>query len=163
MQSQKRNVHVSLLSSTVLMCVFVVATAFLASRAPAAATQAGGSREQGPSGSADRLRALQTERYNTLKKVVESMRPFLQAGRVALTEMQDAEVAVCRAEADLCATPAERVKVYEKFVELQQTYETNVAHMAASGRAGQWDVDKAKAATLEAQIELEKLRLEQAR
>jgi outer membrane protein TolC len=163
MQSEKRKVHLSLASSIVLMCLLVIATAFLASRAPAAATQAAGSAEQGPSGSIERLRALQAERYKTLKKVVESMRPFFEAGRIDLTEMRDAEVAVCRAEADLCATPAERIKVYEKFVELQQTYETNTARKAASGRAGQWEVDKARVATLEAQIELETLRLGQAR
>jgi outer membrane protein TolC len=144
-----------------LICLLVITTAFFARLAPASSTQVTASTEPSSPASIDRLRALQTERYDTLKKIVESMRPFFEAGRLDLTDIRDAKVAVLRAEADLCATPAERVKVYEKIVDLQRTYEADMARKAASGRAGQWEADKAKVATLEAQIVLEKLRLEQ--
>jgi hypothetical protein len=161
MEAQKRQTHRSLAGCTILICVLVITTAFLARRAPASSTQVTASTEPSSPASGDRLRALQTERYETLKKIVESIRPFVETGRVALTDLRDAEVAMCHAEVDLCTMPAERVKVYEKIVDLQRTYEANMTRKAASGRGSQVEADKAKVATLEAQIQLEKLKLGQ--
>ena len=62
-------------------------------------------------------------------------------------------------EAELCSTSAERIKVYAKMVDLLQTHVTWMARRQAAGRAGPMDVDKAKVATLDAKIELEKLRV----
>jgi len=160
METQKRQTHRSLAACTILICLLVITTAFLARLALASSTQVTASEPSSPA-SSDRLRALQTERYETLRKIVKSMRPFLDAGRVDLTDLRDAEVAMCHAEVDLYTTPAERVKVYEKIVDLQRTYEANMARLAAEGRRSQVEADRAKAATLEAQIELEKLKLGQ--
>ena len=161
MATQKRQTRRSLAGYTILMCLLVITTAFLARRAPASSSQVTAATEPSSPASGDRLRALQTERYETLKKIVESTRPFVETGRVALADLRGAEVAMCHAEVDLCTTPAERIRVYEKIVDLQRTYEANMTRLAASGRGSQVEADKAKAATLEAQIELEKLKLGQ--
>jgi len=66
-----------------------------------------------------------------------------------------------RAQADLCATDTDRAKVYEKLVDALSTQEKWLERQAAAGRALEGQVDEGRVATLNAQIDLEHLRLGQ--
>jgi hypothetical protein len=159
MQPQSHCKHVSTTRVTILACLLAVGLAFLVGNVSAGLSQVAPPSRPVPLGSADRLRGLQIERYETLKKMVHSMQVFVNEGMMDLSDLQGPTVALYHAEADLCSTLAERIKVCEKMIDLLQTHETWVARRLEAGRAGPMDVDKAKVATLEAKIELEKLKL----
>jgi len=100
------------------------------------------------------LKQLLTERKMILSRNVELMKIFLDSGRVSIDEYRDANIALLRAEMDLCKTRDDRLKILEKIIQFQTTCETWVARRADDGRATTMGVNRAKVATLEAQIEL---------
>ena len=71
-----------------------------------------------------------------------------------IVEYRDANIALLRAEMDLCKTRDARLKILEKIVQFHTEYEAWVERKAANGRTTRIDVEKAKIARLEAQIEL---------
>jgi hypothetical protein len=100
------------------------------------------------------LQQLLTERRQLLSNVVDSMKIFLESGRIGLDEYMRANVALLRADMDLCKTKDERLEILQKIVQLHRECEAWIARRAAEGRATEADVKKAKVGTLEAQIEL---------
>jgi len=117
--------------------------------------------EREPAGSAERLRALLVERHEVLKKAVANLQKFVDSGRADVLELSSMMTAMYRAEADLCTTDAARIKVYEKLVETMKTHEGLAVRRADAGRMTDWQLDKTRVATLEARIDLERLRLGQ--
>jgi len=115
--------------------------------------------ESAPSGSEERLRELLTERYDILKNRLASMELFLENGRVELADYRSAVVTLHHAEAELCATDADRVKVYERLVEAMQTQVDWATRRADAGRIAEWELAGARFAMIEAQIDLECARL----
>lgn len=108
-----------------------------------------------------RLRELMTQRYEILQRMVQDGQRQLDAGRLDAPTFQNLTDAMYRAQADLCTTTAERVKVYEKLVEFSAAQEELVARQVEAGRALRVQVTQAKLVTLKAQIDLERLRLGQ--
>jgi hypothetical protein len=119
------------------------------------------SEERESAGSEERLRALLIERYEIRKKAVASLQKFVDSGRAGIFELSDAMTALYHAEADLCTTDAARIKVHEKLVETLKTHEGLAVRRADAGRMHEWEVERARATTLDAQIDLERLRLAQ--
>ena len=120
--------------------------------------QAAGATEPGVAEGLDsrenELQQLLTERRMILSRIVESMKIFLESGRIGIDEYRDANIALLRAEMDLRNTPNDRIEILEKIVQLHKKCEEQVARRADEGRATRIDVEKAKLARLEAQIEL---------
>jgi len=112
-------------------------------------------------GSNEKLRELLIERYDVLKTLAENLNQQLSQGRAEISEVRNATIAMFYAEADLCATDSERVKVYEKLVATLREQEESTARWVDAGRLPRMEVLRAKAARLEAQIGLEKQRLAQ--
>jgi hypothetical protein len=112
-------------------------------------------------GSNEKLRELLVERYDILKKILESYKSWLESGRGDPSGLKDATVAMFHAEADLCLTDSDRINVYEKLVAALREYEGWTERQAAAGRVTEVAVAQAKVARLEAQIRLEQLRLAQ--
>ena len=100
------------------------------------------------------LQQLLMERKRLLTHIVQSMKFFLESGRVGIEEYRDANISLLRAEMDLCKSRDDRLKILEKIVQFHTTCEERVARRAANGRATEMDVNKVKVARLEAQIEL---------
>jgi len=124
--------------------------------------QAAEGQNQLRAGSNEKIRELLKERYNVLKAIVEDMNRLLDYGQhPGITELRDATVAMFNAEADLCTTGSGRIKVYEKLVLILQQQDQSLAEAVNSGRITQMEFLKARASTLQAQIQLEKLRLPQ--
>ena len=122
-------------------------------------TQAAGASEpgvaEGRNSRESELQQLLTERKKVLSRIVESMKLFLDSGRAGIDEYRDANIALLRAEMDLCKTRNERLDILQKIVQFHTECEAQVARRAAAeGRATGMDVNKAKVARLEAQIEL---------
>lgn len=116
---------------------------------------------QSQAGSNERLRELLKEKYDILKGIVESDKKWLELGRGDASTLKDATVAMFHAEADLCQTDAERIKVYEKLVAALREYEDWVGRQATAGRVTEATVAQARVARIEAQIHFERLRLAQ--
>lgn len=100
------------------------------------------------------LQQLLAERKRLLSRNVESMKFFFEAGRVSIDEYRDANIALLRAEMDMCKTRDDRLKILEQIIQFHKTCEAWVARRAVEGRATEIDVSRAKVAMLEAQIEL---------
>jgi hypothetical protein len=107
------------------------------------------------------LRALLQERYEVLRAVAGLLNQQYSAGRVGILEIRDAIIDMLHAEADLRSTNSERIKVYEKLVTILQEQDKSLAVAVNAGKVNQMDFLKARVATLEAEIHLEKLRSSQ--
>ncbi len=112
-----------------------------------------------PTSPSQRLRELMTERYDILKDMVKSLEIFFNSGRIDLPEWRDANVALFKAKADLAADTSEQVEIYEEMVDFLRTCEQKARQRADAGRMTEADVQRARLATIEAQIALEKLRM----
>jgi len=148
--------HFALPCSLILSGALVLAVAFAAGFASAA-----GSGKSQPAGSQERLRELMTQRYETLKGLVENSQRMLEMGRMDVWTFQSLTDAMYRAQADLRTTAAERVEVYEKLVEVLTAQEKLLERQAEAGRATGVQVAQGKLVTLNARIVLERLRLGQ--
>lgn len=115
-----------------------------------------------PSASKERLRELLTQRYEILQRAVKDSELTLKSGEVDVPTLRRLTIALYRAEADLCTTDAERVQVYEKFVEAMRVQERLLEGQFARGLISEMRVDEGKVAALNARIDLERLRLGQA-
>jgi len=110
----------------------------------------------------DKLRELLTERYNVLKAIVDDMNRLLERGRhPGIMELRETTVAMFYAEADLCTTGSERIKVYEKLVDVLRKQEERLDREVADGRRSSIEILKSKTVRLDVQIRLEKEKLAQ--
>jgi hypothetical protein len=114
-----------------------------------------------PSASNERLRELLTQRYEILQHAVKDSELTLKSGEVDVPTLRHLTIALFRAQADLCTTDADRVQVYEKFVEAMSVQEKLLEGQFARGLISEIRVDEGKVATLNARIDLERLRLGQ--
>ena len=152
----RTHAHRLLSRGLVPLCVLV-----LAASCGYALARVGESGAPKPSGSDERLRELMTQRYELLKVSVKNSEQMLASGRVDIPTHQNLLNALYQAEADLCTTAAGRIKVYERLVEVLISQEKLVERQAEAGRALGVQVAQAKLVTLNAQIDLERLRLGQ--
>jgi len=145
-----------------LICLASVSGLFLGSGAQLPTIAHAAERQnQLQTGSNEKLRALLMERYDVLKTLAENLNQQLGQGRAGISEVRNATIAMFYAEADLCATDSERVKVYEKVVATLREQEESTARQVDAGWLPRIEVLRAKAARLEAQIGLEKQKLAQ--
>jgi hypothetical protein len=105
------------------------------------------------------LRAFLQERYEILKAVAGMLNQQYSTGQAGILEIRNAIIDMLHAEADLRSTNAERIKVYEKLVIILQEQDKILAVGVNEGKVDQMDFLKARATTLQAQIQLEKLKL----
>lgn len=108
-----------------------------------------------------RLRELMTQRYEILQRAVKDAQHLVETGRLDVPTFENLTVALYRAQADLCTTTAERVKVYEKLVDFLAAQEGLLEQQIQAGRATRMQLDQGKVVTLNARIDLERLRLGQ--
>ena len=141
----------------ILLGVPVLAVGFAAGFAWAA-----GADQSQPAGSKARLHELMTQRYEILQRAMKNAERLLENGRMEVPAFQSLTEAMYRAQADLSPTAADRVKVYEKLVEALGSVQQILEQRALAGRATQVEVDQGRLVILDAQIDLERLRLGQA-
>ena len=106
----------------------------------------------------EQLRALLQERYEVLRAVAGLLNQQYSAGRIGILEIRDAIIEMFNAEAELRPTNSEKIKVYEKLVKILQEQDMSLAKEVNTGKVNQMDFLKSRLATLEVQIQLEKLR-----
>jgi len=123
--------------------------------------RAAGSGKSKPSGPNERLRELMTQRYEILQRAVKNSELMLETGRLDVPTLRNLTIALYRAQADLCTTDTDRAAVYEKLVDALDAQEKLLERQAASGRVPEVQVDEGRVATLNARIDLERLRLGQ--
>ena len=109
----------------------------------------------------EQLRKLLQERYEVLRVAVGLLNQQYGAGRVGILEIRDAIIEMFHAEAEMSSTNTERIKVYEKLVTILQQQDKPLAEAVNAGRVTQMEFLRARASTLQAEIDLEKLRLPQ--
>jgi outer membrane protein TolC len=110
-------------------------------------------------GSNEHLRKLLQERHAVLRAAVGLLNQQYSAGRVGILEIREAIIEMLHAEAEMSSTNTERIKVYEKLVTILQEQDKPLAEAVNAGRVTQMEFLKARASTLQAEIDLEKLRL----
>lgn len=109
----------------------------------------------------EQLRKLLQERYDVIRLLTGQLNQQYGAGQVGILEIRDAIIDMLHAEADLSSTNTERIKVYEKLVSILHEQDKSLAAAVNAGQITQMEFLKARVATLQARIDLEKLRLPQ--
>jgi hypothetical protein len=105
------------------------------------------------------LKALLQERYEILRAVAGMLNQQYSTGKVGILEIRNAIIDMLHAEADLRSTNAERIKVYEKLVRILREQDKTLAAAVNDDKVDHMDFLKARATTLQAEIQLEKLKL----
>ena len=153
----RARIHFLLPCSLIVLAVLILALVFAAGFASAAGPGA-----SKPSGSNERLRELMTQRYEILQRAMKHAQLMQERGLLDFPALRNLTLALYRAQADLCTTNTERAAVYEKLVDTLGVQEKLLERQAASGRVPEIQVDEGRVATLNARIDLERLRLGQA-
>jgi hypothetical protein len=122
---------------------------------------AAGSGQPTPAEPEARLRELMTQRYELLQTMVKDSERRLENGRTDLLSHMILMTTLYGAEADLSTTITNRVKVHEMLVEALTPLLKDLQQLVAAGRLLRGDADKGKLVLLDAQVDLERLRLGQ--
>jgi len=117
-------------------------------------TQAGGSLK---------VKQLQDERVAALKDLTQVTDRLYRTARAEAGSAYEARLMLLTAELDLAQNNAERMKLYENFVGVMKEYEEYAIARKQGAKGTEIDVLKAKAARLEAEIALEKVRSQTAK
>jgi flagellar basal-body rod protein FlgG len=158
-----RKIRVLVSISLVLICLSALSVWLCGDEVKfLAAPHASESQNQFQAGLSDKLRKLLTERYHVLKTMMDEMNMLLDRGiPTGIEKLRKTTIEVFNAEADLCTTSSERIKVFEKLVDVLRKQEENLAREVTAGQRPQYEAQRARLARLEVQIKLEKERLAQ--
>ena len=107
-----------------------------------------------PAPDAEKITALQKERRDLLREVVNSAEEGHRTGVLAYSAVSRAMTAWLNAELDLAANHAERVAVREKILTHAENVEKTAGEAFKVGNADRTDLLEAKAARLQAEIDL---------
>jgi outer membrane protein TolC len=102
---------------------------------------------------------LLTERLAVAREVAALMEKGFRIGAASFTQVHEANLAVLRAELDLCERDKDRIAVLEKFVAAMKRFEEAMTKLLQVGQASPVEVLKAKLGRLEAEIALERARV----
>jgi hypothetical protein len=149
MVSPKSRAHYFATLALILIGVFFLATPFVQGN------------ETKPSGSLEQLRELLVQRHTLLKEIVTDLQRQVNVGMRDPSVLSAATVALYRAETELCTTDAERIAVCERMVKALLAHQDRIAQHVEVGAMSNWQLNDAKAAVLQARIDLERLRLGQ--
>jgi hypothetical protein len=103
-----------------------------------------------------KITALLTERRDLMREEEQLSLTRYRQGVGTLEELQRVSGATIHADLDLARTRAERIALLQQWVDKTHEYETLVQGRYNSGTTVQTDVLEARAAHLEAEIELER-------
>src|SRR5207253_2360005 len=118
-----------------------------------------GNRPAGPADQKDsRLSQLLKERLAALRALAEMATNDYRTGKVSFDRVQQAVGAVLRAELELSESDKERVTILEKMVTQAKGYEDSALERYRAGAVSQSEVLMARAARLEAEIALERMK-----
>jgi hypothetical protein len=106
------------------------------------------------------LQKLFQERYEVLRAVAGLLNQQYSTGQIGILEIRGAIIDMLHAQADLSLTNAERIGIYEKLVSILQEQDKALAVAVNAGKIEQMDFLRARAGTLQAEIQLEKLKLQ---
>jgi hypothetical protein len=107
----------------------------------------------------EQLHQLLLERKQLLEKIVDDMKIYVEAGRVSGSAYAKTKEAALLAGLDLCNTKAERIEIRRDIVELYKEVQDLTKRRTDTGRASQSELDEARLARLEAEINLLKEQL----
>jgi hypothetical protein len=105
-----------------------------------------------------RVKELQKERLDILKKIVELKDQAFRHGEVPFLDRSHAYQQMFEAELALCENDADRIKVREKMLEQAKGDEELVSRLARAGEVGPFDLPTVVAKRLTIEIELERLK-----
>ena len=105
-----------------------------------------------PKAGAEKVKKLQTERRDVLKKLVEARENEFMAGRGTLDVLLGATRDPLQAELELATTPKQRLAAHAARLELAKKIEEVMKNRHDAGRATQADYLQSQAARLDAEI-----------
>lgn len=102
------------------------------------------------------LARLQKERFNTRLKLVQAQVQLYRTGALSVPELVDGVNRLAQSGIELEAAPAGRIKWHELRVDLLRHHEQQAEQAVRAGTTNQISLLTARAARLEAEIELQK-------
>jgi hypothetical protein len=109
-------------------------------------------------GDSPKVQALQRERLGILREAQSQAKAAYEAGRATAAEYQEAARAAFEAEMAAADTPAQKLAAAVKLFEMEAHAESVAEARHKAGQGTSLELLSAKAARLEAQIEVEKAR-----
>lgn len=143
-----------------LIVTVIVAVTGTALMMPVANSQDAGadSRQGKREESARKIKELQNERLATLRGLAADTSALYRNARVEADRAHDAQRQLIRAEVELAENDADRIKLYETFVNVMKDYEEIATVRLQGARGTRAAILEAKAMRLEGEIALEQLR-----
>jgi hypothetical protein len=105
-----------------------------------------------------KVKELQKQRLVVLQTMADVMDALFRQARVDADRLYKGKQLLLTAEVELAENDADRVKLYEKFVDMMKKYEELAAVRKQAAEGTELDILKAKAIRLEAEIALEKVK-----
>jgi hypothetical protein len=124
----------------------------IASVAFALAVSAAGADDKGEPKSTNKIKKLQVELRDTLKKELTTRKEEFEAGRDTSDALIEVSKKLLKAEVDLALRQEQRIVAHAAHLKLVQMVEQNMTARHDAGRVSSADKDLAIAARLEAEI-----------
>jgi hypothetical protein len=107
---------------------------------------------------AQKIKELQKERIETLRKLVEQLTKLAVNARAEFSEALEARLQLLQAEADAAETAADRIALYKAAIDSLKQYEELATGRYQAARGTEAAILKIKVRRLELEIRLEQLK-----
>ena len=107
-----------------------------------------------PQQTQNQLRQLLLERRRILDAIAQDLKRSVEAGRLSMAAYVDAKTAALTAGLDLCEAKTDRVKIHTEIVKWRKESEAWTRRRYEHGQGGQVDLNQARVACIEAEIDL---------
>jgi hypothetical protein len=113
--------------------------------------------------SAKKIKDLRKERIAILREMTDVCAKLVKAARVPFEELLETRLQLCQEEVEAAETEAQRVVLYQNFVDALKEYEAWADDQQRAGRASVLPVLKIRAKIKHAEILLEQAKIKQAK
>jgi outer membrane protein TolC len=144
-----------------LILTIIAATMLIAPASPQ--DKVNPSRKERIEESAKKIKELQKERIATLKEMADAIAKLYQSGLVPEEEVLEARLLVHKAELDAAEKESDRITLYKNIVDELKQFETIADQRVKAVRGSMSTFLKVKARRLEAEINLERAKIKEAK
>ncbi len=102
----------------------------------------------------DELRKLLKARYNEALAAAQGYRTLYQSARVSFHDLGEAQQRLMQAGLELCETPADKIALYTRLVELDKNVEEVAKARMDAARGTEAELHRARYQRLDAEVQL---------
>jgi len=108
----------------------------------------------------ERLHQLHLQRKQVLQQILDHTKKMYELGQTGQSDVLQAEIAVLRADIELCASPNKRVAIHQDIVQLYEKIEKGMRRNVADGHVNGIELARMTLIRLDAEINLAEAQLD---